>query len=232
MKIDKLIDDSVFTRFSRESYRNVLDHVYEDVYKQHPSNSFLSNHERCFARFSLLIASPLGGCLWPDAFSSISKIELGDIKHIFNDEPPTNTGGIDIYVPRKGGKIKLFALEAVEFALMPLVICCINKHSQNNRAIWPADNTLLAPIYEKTSKKGKYSDYLQPETITSKYLDEVSEKVCGISISMEDYLSAGRNIALYQFDLDVLYYLLGVVNSNSCMDGEIDNSYYSNGLQE
>ncbi len=221
----KTFNDLVFMRVSEETYWKIIQFVVDDLNNVVSIKGLnLTHHEHCFARFCILATSSFGGCFWKNAISSLCNLKLGNVKSIITGSDHENNTGMWIHIPHSTGVYPIFMLPIVELSLLSTIVCCMKyKPSKNNGLTWPGDNISLAPYPDREDLSDDHGHSTYRRGIIEKYLNFASNQVCKNDTELEDFISAGCQLANYQYDQDVLCATLRLFNSNVCIEEEYKN---------
>lgn len=204
-----LINDQALLHLDEASYWKLLQRVIDDTINVQDQPSF-SAHEFCFQRYALLAMSPLGGFCWPGAERAISNQTYGDVHYLIEN---TNSPSY-ISVDRDEVKYPIAIHPIVEYALVSLIhqrMRMIATRNNAPRKLYASDN--LAPtasnLHTQTTQHAYRVGLIQV------YLTAVIDNI-GIknAISIDDYLATTRSLLIYQYNLDVIYAMLGGIQSS------------------
>lgn len=219
--VQNLINDESLLHLDETSYWELLQRVVEDVTNvrvEAPADPW-SAHELCFQHYALLAMSPLGGFCWPGAERTISSQTYEDVRSLIentNREPYLS-------VDRDGIKYPVSIHPIVEYALLSLIHqrMRVNK-TRNNAPSKLHTSHHLAPTAPNLHTQTAQHTYRV--SLIQNYLTAVIYDI-GIhhSISIDNYLATARFLLIYQYDLDVLYAMLGGIQSSVPTDFLIGN---------
>ena len=209
-----LIDEAPLHRLGMEPYWALIQVVCNEVMQLTPSVSpdDWSLHEKTFARYALLITSPLGGFCWPGADKSVCNQTFGHVAHMLEDDEKNFVTDFVIEC-RKGLDYPIFVAPIVQYALLLLVVQRMRVCSVRNNALSPlAPGDYLAPVSRRSRVDRPDIQLKYRLGLITRYLQLVAAKVELSSLpTLEDFLAVGRFLLIYQYDVDVTYATLGAL---------------------
>lgn len=219
-KHEELFDESIFLRLSENTYYKIVTFVCADwTDGQLNSTYFFTEHERRYSQFCLLGASILGGCLWPEAFQSLSQITYKDIKDVVLDQSRSDESGFWLTLHRNEEPFDCFMPLFLELCLLSVApFKMINNQFTSHALKWPGDDVLIAPPLNK-----KYQDDIQRNNYSGlfqRYLKAVTSTLRLPDISIYEYLMAGRVLSIRIYDLDVAKTNVGMLKRRTCFPEE------------
>jgi len=209
-----LIDEAPLHHLGMESYWALIQVVCNEVMQLTPSVSpdDWSLHEKAFARYALLITSPLGGFCWPGAERSICSQTYGQVAHMLDGEKGKLITDF-VIERRKGLDYPIFVAPIVQYALLLLVVQRMRVRPVRNNALLPlAPSDYLAPVSRRSRVDRPDIQLKYRLGLITRYLQLVAAKVELSSAStLKDFLAVGRFLLIYQYDVDVTYATLGAL---------------------
>ncbi len=201
-----LVDDHALIKISEAQFWNVIQYVVHEMFNA--QNNL--DHQRSFQIFAVLVMSPFGGFSWTGAETELANLTYGNVEHIVNRD-----GDTCLYTHRFGVPYPITVHPIVIFALVRLIY-------QRMRVL---------PCRNNAPRKLLSSDYLAPNSpqcqssaspiqrrfrigLIEDYLSSLSARFSPLApITIEDFCAASRRLMVDQYDLDVLYAMLGKIQT-------------------
>ncbi|RME57242.1 hypothetical protein D6779_09065 [Candidatus Parcubacteria bacterium] len=207
--IHDLFDERALQLLGDENYWRIVQCVIDDLVDARLV--FDDLHVQSFVIYSLLAMSTLGGFCWPGAEKSVFAQTYGDVAHVIEN------GAISpayLTVSRKGIKYPIFIHPIVEYALVVFVYQRMRVQTVRNNAPGPIRlSDYLAPMNPRSRKKHPDNHYAYRASLCNAYLENISiRQDIRIPPTVSDYLATGRSLLAFQYDLDVVYALLGAMD--------------------